>query len=56
MLQQSTDYAEACAQQSLPATLCEIPGADHFSILDEMERRDGLIVDILRKLQASARL
>lgn len=56
MLQQSADYAEARAQQGLPAILREIPGADHFSILDEMERSDGLIVDILRELQANAGL
>ena len=31
-------------------------GADHFSILDEMERGGGLIVDILRDLKASAGL
>jgi hypothetical protein len=36
--------------------LREIPSADHFSILDEMERSDGLIVDILRQLQADAGL
>jgi len=36
--------------------LHEIPGADHFSILDEMERSDGLIVDILRELRAAAEL
>lgn len=56
MLQQSADYAEACSRQGLPALLREIPGADHFSILEEMERSDGLIVDILRELRANAGL
>ena len=56
MLQQSADYAEAHSRQGLPALLREIPGADHFSILDEMERSDGLIVDILRELRANAGL
>jgi arylformamidase len=56
MLQQSADYAEARCRQGLSARLREIPGADHFSILDEMERSDGLIVDILRGLKADAGL
>jgi arylformamidase len=56
MRQQSADYAGARSRQGLPALLREIPGADHFSILDEMERSDGLIVDILRQLQADAGL
>jgi arylformamidase len=56
MLQQSTDYAEAHSRQGLPALLREIPGADHFSILEEMERSDGLIVDILHELRANAGL
>ena len=56
MLQQSADYVEACSRQGLPALLREIPGADHFSILEEMERSDGLIVDILRELRANAGL
>ena len=56
MRQQSADYAGARSRQGLPALLREIPSADHFSILDEMERSDGLIVDILRQLQADAGL
>jgi arylformamidase len=56
MLQQSADYAETRSRQGLPALLREIPGADHFSILDEMERSDGLIVDILCGLRADAGL
>jgi arylformamidase len=56
MLQQSADYAEARTQQGFPTLLREIPGADHFSILDEMERSDGLIVDALRELKGTAGL
>jgi len=56
MLQQSVDYAEARTQQGFPAPLHEIPGANHFSILDEMERSDGLIVDTLRELKGTAGL
>jgi arylformamidase len=56
MLQQSADYAAARSRQGRPALVREIPGANHFSILDEMERSDGLIVDILRELKANAGL
>ena len=56
MRQQSADYAQARSRQGLPALFCEIPGADHFSILDDMARSDGLIVDILRELKANAGL
>jgi hypothetical protein len=34
----------------------EISGADHFSVLDEMERSDGAIVGVLRQLRATAGL
>ncbi len=56
MLQQSADYAAARYRQGQPALLREIPGANHFSILDEMERSDGPIVDILRELKTDAGL
>jgi arylformamidase len=56
MLQQSADYAEECSRQGLAVRLQEIPAADHFSILDEMERSDGRIVDTLRELRAAAEL
>ena len=54
MVQQSADYAQALARQSWPVQFREIPGADHFSVLDEMEKSDGLIVGILRELAATA--
>jgi arylformamidase len=56
MLQQSADYAEARSQQGMSALWREIPGADHFSILDEMEASDGQITDGLRDLRAAAGL
>ena len=56
MLQQSADYADARSRQGRLALLREIPGANHFSILDEMERSDDLIVDILRELKTNAGL
>ncbi|WP_213285480.1 alpha/beta hydrolase [Bradyrhizobium sp. sGM-13] len=33
-----------------PGRLCPIEGADHFSILSELRRPDGALVDIARKL------
>jgi arylformamidase len=56
MVQQSADYASALSQQGWPALFREIPAADHFSILNEMEKSDGLIVGILRELAATAGL
>jgi arylformamidase len=56
MVQQSADYARALGQQGWPALFREIPAADHFSILEEMEKSDGLIVGILRELAATAGL
>jgi arylformamidase len=56
MVQQSADYAQALARQGSPALFREIPGADHFSILGEMEKSDGLIIGILRELRAAAGL
>jgi arylformamidase len=41
MYQQSTDFAAACSAQGLPATFREVPGANHFTILDDMARPDG---------------
>jgi arylformamidase len=56
MVQQSADYAQALARQGWPVQFREIPGADHFSVLDEMERSDGAIVAILRDLRTAAGL
>jgi arylformamidase len=56
MVQQSADYAQALARQGWPVQFREIPGADHFSVLDELEKSDGAIVGILRELRAAAGL
>jgi arylformamidase len=56
MVQQSEDYAQALARQGWPVQFREIPGADHFSVLDELEKSDGAIVGILRELRATAGL
>jgi acetyl esterase/lipase len=56
MLQQSADYAEARSRQGMTASWREIPRADHFSILDEMEASDGQITDVLRELRVAAGL
>ena len=54
MHRQSTDYAEACAERGLPVAFCEVPGANHFTILDEIARPEGRFTAILRDLIASA--
>jgi arylformamidase len=56
MVQQSVDYAQALRQQGWPVLFREIPGADHFSVLDEVEKSDGAIVGILRELRATVGL
>jgi arylformamidase len=56
MVQQSADYAQALARQGWPVQFREISGANHFSVLDEMERSDGAIVAILRDLRTAAGL
>jgi arylformamidase len=56
MVQQSADYAQALAQEDWPVQFREIPGADHFSILGEMENSDGAIIGMLRELRTAARL
>jgi acetyl esterase/lipase len=56
MVQQSADYANARLLQGMSTSWHEIPGADHFSILDEMEAGDGQITKVLRDLRAAAGL
>ena len=48
MYQQSADYAAARAACGLPVIFREIPDANHFSILEDMARPDGLLVDAVR--------
>ena len=37
----------------LPVVFCEVPGADHFTILDEIARPDGRLTAILRNASAA---
>jgi len=50
------DNADARLLQGMSTSWHEIPGADHFSILDEMEAGDGQITKVLRDLRAAAGL
>jgi len=50
MRQQSEDYAAARMASGLPTTFEEIPGADHFTILDAMVSPDGAILKAIRAL------
>ena len=47
---QSADYAGHRAAYGLPVSYEEIPGANHFSIMDEMERADGRVTRLIRDL------
>jgi arylformamidase len=46
----SIQLHEARMAASAPGRLVPIPGADHFSILGELRRPDGALVDIAREL------
>ena len=56
MYQQSADYAAERATRGLPVAFHEIPGADHFSILEDMERADGRLTAIVREAVSAADL
>jgi arylformamidase len=47
---QSEDYAKAARGRGLPVTLTILPNHHHFSILDELARADGALVEALRDL------
>jgi acetyl esterase/lipase len=49
---QTADMAAHRARQGLPVTYEEIPGANHFTILDELEQPDGRITTLIRQLFA----
>ena len=46
----SMQFHEARMDAGAPGRLVPIPGADHFSILGELRRPDGALVDIAREL------
>src|SRR3954470_20036001 len=49
---QTADFAAHRAQHGLPATYEEIPGANHFSIMDQLVSPDGRITTLIRQLFA----
>jgi arylformamidase len=48
--QQTADFAAHRASQGLPVTYEEIPGADHFSIMDQLVSPSGRITTLIRQL------
>ena len=47
---QTADYAGHRAQYGLPVSYEEIPGTDHFSIMNEMLAPTGRITGMIRQL------
>jgi arylformamidase len=47
---QTADFAGHRAKYGLPVTYEEIPGADHFTILQEMQSPKGRITTLIRQL------
>jgi arylformamidase len=47
---QTADFTGHRARYGLPVTFEEIPGADHFSIMDEMASPAGRITTLIRQL------
>ena len=47
---QTADFAGHRARYGLPVTYEEIPGADHFSIMNEMLSPQGRITTLIRQL------
>ncbi len=47
---QTADFACHRARQGLPVTYEEIPGADHFSIMNELSAPTGRITTLIRQL------
>jgi acetyl esterase/lipase len=47
---QTADFAAHRARHGLPVTYEEIPGADHFSIMNEMAEPKGRITTLIRQL------
>jgi arylformamidase len=48
--QQTADFAAHRARGGLPVTYEEIPGADHFSIMDQLVSPSGRITTVIRQL------
>jgi arylformamidase len=47
---QTADFAGQRARYGLPVTYEEIPGADHFTIMNEMAAPGGRITTLIRQL------
>jgi arylformamidase len=47
---QTADFAGHRAKYGLPVTYEEIPGANHFTIMDEMVAPTGRITTLIRQL------
>ena len=47
---QTADFAGHRARYGLPVTYEEIPGADHFTIMNEMMSPKGRITTLIRQL------
>ena len=47
---QTADFAGHRARQGLPVAYEEIPGADHFTIMNEMASPAGRITSLIRQL------
>ena len=47
---QTADFAGHRARYGLPVTYEEIPGADHFTIMNEMAAPQGRITTLIRQL------
>lgn len=50
MRKQSADYAASRAAQGLPVAYEEIPGADHFTIMEELASPTGKLTEWVRRL------
>jgi arylformamidase len=50
LCRQSVDYAQAWAEQGLPGHLIPVDGADHFTILETLASRDGVLAQALVRL------
>jgi acetyl esterase/lipase len=48
--QQTADFAAYRASRGLPVTYEEIPGADHFSVMDQLASPSGRITTLIRQM------
>ena len=50
LIRQSEEYASAWRCRGLKGRYLPLPGHEHFSILEELARPDGAILDALKDL------